>query len=93
MNLVIRASELACVRSTEAVTTAASSPTSSGSRSSFPTEKIPTKGLSPLHAMRDNITSAYMPAYSSRVIPYPSKQGDQQDLIIGGEAAMYHYRF
>lgn len=94
MNLVIGASELACVRSADGSCDGYLFTNKLGSMKFIPyRKKIPTGGLPPLHVMRDNERIRVHTAYSSRVIPYPSGRNDRQDLIIGGEAAMYHYRF
>lgn len=94
MNLVIGASELACVRSADGSYDGYLFTNKLGSMKFIPyRKKLPSDGLAPLHAMRDAHNIRVHTAYSSRVIPFPAHKGAPQDLVIGGEAAMYHYRY
>ncbi|WP_418991790.1 FG-GAP repeat domain-containing protein [Alistipes sp.] len=93
MNLVIGASELACVRSADGGYDGYLFTNRLGSMKFIPyLKKLPPGGLTPLHVMRDEKRVRVHPAYSSRVIPFSASPGAQSDLVIGGEAAMYHYR-
>ncbi len=94
MNLMIGASELACVRSADGSYDGYLFTNKLGSMKFIPYQKkIPLKGLQPLHSMQDNECVRVHTAFGSRAISYPSKRNDRQDLIIGGESAMYYYRF
>lgn len=94
MNLVIGASELACVRSADGSYDGYLFTNKLGSMKFIPyRKKLPKDGFAPHHAMRDEHSIRVHTAYSSRVIPFPARRGAPQDLVIGGEAAMYHYRY
>lgn len=94
MNLVIGASELACVRSADGTYDGYLFTNKLGSMKFIPyRKKLSPTGLAPIHVMRDSLNVRVHTAYSARVIPYPAQRGTTQDLVIGGESAMYHYRY
>lgn len=94
MNLVLGASELGVVRNPDRSLDGYLITNKLGSMKFIPyTAKLPAGGIAPLHVMRDERNILTHNSYSSRVIAYPGLPGDTQDLIIGGEAAIYHYRY
>ena len=53
-----------------------------------------TRGESPVHHVwKDERNILVHPAYSSRVIPFGGPDKVRDELIIGGESALYHYEY
>lgn len=94
MNLVIGASEVACVRSEDGSYDGYLFTNRLGSMKFIPYRKgSASEGLAPCHVMQDEKRVRVHTAYSSRLIPFSADRAGRRDLIIGGESAMYRYRF
>lgn len=94
MNLVIGASEVACVRSDDGAYDGYLFTNRLGSMKFIPYRKgAAGEGLAPTHVMRDEQRVRVHTAYSSRVISFSKDRAGCCDLMIGGESALYHYRY
>ena len=94
MNAMIGPSELACVRSADGRYDGYLFTGMLGSMKFIPyCKRIPAAGLAPQYVMKDDRNIRVHRAYSSRIIAVPAAGRGCSDILIGGESAMYRYRF
>lgn len=94
MNIAVGAGELGCVRSADGRLDGYLFTNRLGSMKYIPyLKRLPAGGIHPLHVRKDEHNIRVHSSYSSRLISLASKPGDCESLLIGGESAMYTYRF
>jgi hypothetical protein len=93
-NVTFGAGEIACVYSNDDSYNGYVVTNILGSMKFIPfLNKIPKNGTPVYHIMKNESDILVHKAYSSRVISVPSKKCSRSNLIIGGESAIYHYKF
>ncbi len=55
--------------------------------------KLPKGGVPALHLMKNDDEVRVHKTYSNQLVPYSTERGDCSGLLIGGESAIYTYRF
>ncbi len=94
MHLVVGASRVACVYNHERTLNGYLISNRLGSLKYIPyASRLPKGGIRALHVMRNEQEVLVHRSYSSQLVAFPTEKGDCAGLLIGGESAMYTYRF
>lgn len=94
MKVIIGPSEIACVRSADGSCDGYLCTGILGAMKFIPySRRIPKGGMMPVYVMKNERDIRTHIAYGSRLVAYPSAYGDCQNLMIGGESAVYLYSF
>lgn len=94
MNLMVGASRVACVYNKERTFDGYIVGGRLGSLKYIPyVAKLPKGGVKALYVMKNDDEVRVHKAYSNQLVAYSTERGDCSGLYIGGESAMYTYRF